>query len=89
MNLSRCPHLVKYLDLPVCIRFHLSHPYHILVLAWQSKSGVSINGFVQCAGIWEFTLTSESILNFGGTSILSPSLKVIKRHVNVVFGNMV
>lgn len=68
---------------------HLSDPYHILELAQHSKLDVSINGFVHCAGICEFTLNSQSTLNFGGTSILSPSLKGIKRHVNVVFGNMV
>lgn len=77
------------LDFPVCVRLHLAEPCHVFVLALHSNLDVSINRFVQCAGICEFTLTSESSLNFGGSCILSPFLAVIKRHVTVVFRNTV
>lgn len=77
------------LDFPVCVRLHLAEPCHVFVLALHSNPNVSVSRFVQCAGTCEFILNSKSTLNFGWTSILSPSLEVIKRHVTVVFGNMV
>lgn len=78
------------LDFPVCLRLHLAEPYNIFSM-FQSRCfnpDVSINRFVQCAGICEFTVNSEFTLNFDGISILSPALEVIKRHVHVVFGNI-